>query len=56
MSRSTERLVDQIAQNALVEAGLFQAQTYTMINDEDLLSLSPSRDEVPEVLGGLPEA
>ncbi len=50
--RDAARLVDQIAQDALVEAGLFQVQTYTMINDDDLRALSPDGDEVPEVLGG----
>ncbi len=54
VSRARDRLVDQVAQNALVEAGLFQIQTYTMINDDDLLALSPDGDELPEVLGGYP--
>lgn len=54
VSREPARLVDQIAQNALVEAGLFQVQTYTMINEDDLLALSPSGDQLPEVLGGYP--
>ena len=54
VSRARERLVDQVAQNALVEAGLFQVQTYTMINDDDLLALSPDGERVPEVLGGYP--
>ncbi len=52
VSRSNERLVDQIAQNALVEAGLFQAQTYTMINEDDLLALSPDGNELPDLYGG----
>lgn len=54
VSRARERLVDQVTQNALVEAGLFQVQTYTMINDDDLLALSANGDKVPEVLGGYP--
>lgn len=54
VSREPERLVDQITQNALVEAGLFQVQTYTMISDDDLRALSPDGNEVPEVLGGYP--
>ncbi|MEZ4573238.1 MAG: hypothetical protein R2849_23565 [Thermomicrobiales bacterium] len=37
-------MTDQIAQNALVEAGLFQVQTYTMISDDDLLAPSPNGD------------
>ena len=54
VSRSRDRLVDQVAQNALVEAGLFQVQTYTMVNDDDLLALSPNGDQLPDVLGGYP--
>jgi phenylalanyl-tRNA synthetase beta chain len=54
VSRNPARLVDQIAQNALVEAGLFQVQTYTMINEDDLRALSPDNDEIPDVLGGYP--
>ncbi len=52
--RDPARLVDQVAQDALVEAGLFQVQTYTMINEDDLRGLSPAGDEIPPVLGGYP--
>jgi phenylalanyl-tRNA synthetase beta chain len=54
VSRDPARLVDQIAQNALVEAGLFQVQTYTMISEDDLRALSPDNDAIPVVLGGYP--
>lgn len=54
VSRDPARLVDQIVQNALVEAGLQQVQTYTMINDDDLRRLSISGDQIPDVLGGYP--
>jgi phenylalanyl-tRNA synthetase beta chain len=54
VQRSAARLVDQIAQDALVEAGLFQVQTYTMINEADLRALSVDGATVPDVLGGYP--
>lgn len=52
--RDPDRLVDRITQDALVQAGLQQVQTYTMIADNDLLALSPDGAAVPEVLGGYP--
>lgn len=54
VQREPERLVDDVAQNALVEAGLFQVQTYTMIAEDDLVALSARGDAVPYVLGGYP--
>jgi phenylalanyl-tRNA synthetase beta chain len=56
--RDRARLVDRVVQDALVAAGLQQTITYSMISDDDLLALSPSRGSVPELLGGYarPEA
>ncbi len=56
--RDPARLVDRVVQDALVAAGLQHVITYSMISDSDLLSLSPIRDAVPELLGGYarPEA
>lgn len=53
--RDPARLVDDVAQDALVEAGLFQVQTYTMIADDDLVALSARGDAIPYVLGGYPK-
>jgi phenylalanyl-tRNA synthetase beta chain len=53
--RDPARTVDQIAQDALVQAGLQQVQTYTMVSEEDLVALSPARTGLPEVLGGYPK-
>ncbi len=52
--RDSSRLTTRVVQDALVEAGLFEVQTYTMINDDDLRLLSPANDEIPYVLGGYP--
>jgi phenylalanyl-tRNA synthetase beta chain len=52
--REVPRLVDRVAQDSLVAAGLQQVITYSMISEGDLLSLSPDRDRIPEVLGGYP--
>jgi phenylalanyl-tRNA synthetase beta chain len=52
--REPGRIVDRIVQDALVQAGLQQVQTYTMINEEDLRKLSSSNETIPEVLGGYP--
>lgn len=52
--RDPARIVDYVVQDALVQAGLQQVQTYSMISEEDLRSLSPGKDSVPEVLGGYP--
>lgn len=54
IQREVPRLVDRVAQDALVGAGLQQVITYSMINDDDLLSLSPARDAIPDLLGGYP--
>jgi phenylalanyl-tRNA synthetase beta chain len=54
VQRDPARLVDEVAQNALVEAGLFQVQTYTMIAEDDLVALSTLGDAIPYVLGGYP--
>lgn len=50
--REPARLVDRVAQDALVQAGLQQVQTYTMIATDDLRALSPDGRSIPEVLGG----
>jgi phenylalanyl-tRNA synthetase beta chain len=50
--REVPRLVERVAQDALVAAGLQQVITYSMIGDPDLVALSPERDSIPEVLGG----
>jgi phenylalanyl-tRNA synthetase beta chain len=50
--REVPRLVDQVAQDALVAAGLQHVITYSMIAEDDLIALSPDRDAIPEVLGG----
>lgn len=50
--RDPERIVDRIAQDALVQAGLQQVQTYTMISDSDLAALSADGNTIPDVLGG----
>jgi phenylalanyl-tRNA synthetase beta chain len=52
--RDPERLVERVAQDALIAAGLQQVITYSMIADADLRALAPARDEVPDVLGGYP--
>jgi phenylalanyl-tRNA synthetase beta chain len=52
--REPSRIVDRIVQDALVQAGLQQVQTYTMISEDDLQALSPAGDTIPEVLGGYP--
>jgi phenylalanyl-tRNA synthetase beta chain len=52
--REVPRLVDRVAQDALVAAGLHQVITYSMISDDDLRSLSPANSDVPDVLGGYP--
>jgi phenylalanyl-tRNA synthetase beta chain len=52
--RDPARLVDQVAQDALIASGLQQVITYSMIADEDLLALSSRRDAIPDVLGGYP--
>jgi phenylalanyl-tRNA synthetase beta chain len=54
--RDPARLVDRVVQDALDSAGLQHVITYSMISDDDLLSLSPNRDGVPELLGGYPRA
>jgi len=54
IQREVPRLVDRVAQDALVGAGLQQVITYSMINDDDLRSLSPGRDTIPDLLGGYP--
>jgi phenylalanyl-tRNA synthetase beta chain len=54
VTRDPARIVDRIVQDALVQAGLQQVQTYTMIAEDDLISLSPDRNEIPDVLGGYP--
>jgi phenylalanyl-tRNA synthetase beta chain len=55
VQRDPARLVDRVAQDALVAAGLQQVITYSMINDADLRALAPDNDAVPEVLGGYPK-
>lgn len=52
--RDPARLVDRVVQDALIAAGLQQVITYSMISDDDLLSLSPNRDAIPDLLGGYP--
>lgn len=52
--RDPARIVDGITQDALVQAGLQQVQTYTMISEDDLKALAPQPNGVPEVLGGYP--
>ncbi|MEX2315372.1 MAG: phenylalanine--tRNA ligase subunit beta, partial [Thermomicrobiales bacterium] len=56
--RDPARLVDRVVQDALVAAGLQHVITYSMISDSDLLSLSPERASIPDLLGGYarPEA
>lgn len=56
--RDPARLVDRVAQDALVAAGLTQVITYSMISDADLVALSPNGGGTPEVLGAFmrPEA
>lgn len=53
--RDPERIVDHIVQDALVQAGLQQVQTYTMISEDDLIALSPLKDGAPDSLGGYPK-
>lgn len=52
--REPARLVDRVAEDALVQAGLQQVQSYTMIATDDLKALSPDNNSIPEVLGGYP--
>ncbi|HUG14028.1 MAG TPA: phenylalanine--tRNA ligase subunit beta [Thermomicrobiales bacterium] len=52
--REPARLVDRVAQDALIVSGLQQVITYSMIADADLVALSPNRDHVPDLLGGYP--
>lgn len=52
--RETPRLVDRVAQDALIAAGLQQVITYSMVAEVDLLGLSPEQDAIPAVLGGYP--
>ncbi len=52
--RDPARLVDQVVQNALVEAGLQEVQTYTMVSDDDLIALTVDQTSVPSVIGGFP--
>jgi phenylalanyl-tRNA synthetase beta chain len=52
--REPSRIVDRIVQDALVQCGLQQVQTYTMIAEAELLALSPTGDTIPDVLGGYP--
>lgn len=52
--REVPRLVDRVAQDALVAAGLQEVITYSMINTADLVKLSRAGDQVPEVLGAYP--
>ncbi len=54
VTRDPARIVDHVVQDALVQAGLQQVQTYTMISEDDLRSLSPAPNGIPEVLGGYP--
>lgn len=54
VNRDPARMVDQATQDTLVAAGLYQVQTYTMINEDDLRALSTSGNEIPDVLGGYP--
>ncbi len=50
--REPARLVDRVAQDALVASGLTQVITYSMISEADLVALSP--DGAPDVLGAFP--
>ena len=52
VQRDPARIVDRIVQDALVQGGLQQVQTYTMVAEDDLRHLSPAGQDVPEVLGG----
>lgn len=52
--REPARLVDQVTQDSLIETGLQQIQTYTMINEDDLVALDPAGQSIPEILGAFP--
>jgi phenylalanyl-tRNA synthetase beta chain len=54
INREVPRLVDRVAQDALIAAGLQQVITYSMIADQDLVALAPDSGGVPELLGGYP--
>ncbi len=49
--RDPARLVDRVAQDALVAAGLTQVITYSMVADADLAALSPDGASAPDSLG-----
>ena len=55
VTRDPARLVDRVAQDALVDASLQQVITYSMIGEADLLALTPSREAIPNLLGGYPK-
>ncbi|MGH9175006.1 MAG: phenylalanine--tRNA ligase subunit beta, partial [Vicinamibacterales bacterium] len=54
IERDPARLVDRVTQDALTAAGLQQVITYSMVAEDDLVALSPSRDAIPDLLGGYP--
>jgi phenylalanyl-tRNA synthetase beta chain len=54
INREVPRLVDRVAQDALIAAGLQQVITYSMIAHQDLVALAPDSGGVPELLGGYP--
>ena len=55
VQRDPARLVDRVAQDALVAAGLQQVITYSMLSEADLRALSPANDAIPDLLGGYPK-